>query len=30
MDAELFRVFVLEFTVEWNRLQAEVFPGQAG
>jgi DNA invertase Pin-like site-specific DNA recombinase len=29
MDPELFRVFVLEFTAEWNRLQAEVSSGQA-
>lgn len=29
MDPELFRVFVLEFTAEWNRLQAEVATGQA-
>ena len=29
MDPDLFRVFVLEFTSEWNRLQAEASTGQA-
>ena len=27
MDPELFRIFVMEFTAEWNRLQAEASAG---
>ena len=30
MEPELFRVFVAEFTAEWNRLQAEAAAGLAG
>ena len=29
MDPELFRVFVVEFTAEWNRLQPDVGAGMA-
>jgi site-specific DNA recombinase len=30
MDPELFKVFVQEFTAEWNRLQAESSAGLTG